>query len=317
MVEAFLTTLAQMFRILFFLLVGYMFNRLHLVQRTAEPVLSKFVAMLFIPSLTLYSNMVECRLDSLGAYATWVLIGGCMWLGCTLVGCVLAKFFGEGNADQVGLYRYAFGFPNFGGVGTPLVLALFGTAGLFQLNLFTFVNGVMTYAWGTPQLMPHKEKMTFRRFLQNFFNLNFICMLIGMTLGLFGAANWMPTIVLDVFSDLGKCYVPVALLLTGFSIADYPFSDVFSNKKLYLYSLLRLIVFPGILLAILLVCKAPLMLATLTALVYACPCGMNVVVFPAAYGQDCKTGSSMVLLSSLGSVITLPLMYALVQQLFH
>lgn len=316
MAAAFLTTLTQMFRIIFFLFVGYMFNRLHLVQRSAEPVLSKFVAMLFIPSLTLYSNMVECRLDRLGTYASWVIIGGCMWLGCSLVGCVLAKWFGENNADQVGLYRYAFSFPNYGGVGTPLVLTLFGTAGLFQLNLFTFINGVMTYSWGTPQLIPHKEKMTLRRFLQKFFNLNFICMLLGMTLGVLGATKWMPSIVLEIFSDLGDCFVPVALLLTGFSIADYPFSDVFSNKKLYLYSLLRLIVFPCILLVILFVTKAPLMLATLTVLVYSCPCGMNVVVFPAAYDQDCKTGSGLVLVSSLGSVFTIPLIYSLVQYFF-
>ena len=43
---------------------------------------------------------------------------------------------------------------------------------------------------------------------------------------------------------------------------------------------------------------------------------MNVVVFPASYGQDCETGASIVMISSLGSIITVPLMYALVQTLF-
>ena len=38
MLVAFLTTLAQMCRILFFLAVGYMFNKLRLVPKTAEPV---------------------------------------------------------------------------------------------------------------------------------------------------------------------------------------------------------------------------------------------------------------------------------------
>lgn len=57
-------------------------------------------------------------------------------------------------------------------------------------------------------------------------------------------------------------------------------------------------------------------MATLVVLTFSCPSGMNVVVFPASYGQDCKTGASIVLLSCLGSVITVPILYALVQQLF-
>lgn len=316
MLVAFLTTLAQMCRILFFLFVGYMFNKLHLVPRTAEPVLSKFVALLFIPSLTFYSNLVECNLNSLGEYSQWVLIGGALWLGCTLIGAATTRFFGGDNAYLRGVYRYAFGFPNTGAVGTPLILSLFGTAGLFKYGLFTFINGVMTYAWGVQQMQPQKEKMTLRVFLKNFFNLNFIAMISGMLLGLLGGKEWMPEFALKIFSDLGGCYVPVALLLTGFSIADYSFSEVFGNVKIYLYAAMRLLILPGLVLSVLYVFQAPYMLAVMAALVYACPCGMNVVVFPAAYGQECKDGASMVLITSMCSVVTVPLIYALVQQFF-
>ena len=36
------------------------------------------------------------------------------------------------------------------------------------------------------------------------------------------------------------------------------------------------------------------------------------VVFPASYGQDCKTGASIVLLSCVGSILTVPVLYAIV-----
>jgi len=35
-----------------------------------------------------------------------------------------------------------------------------------------------------------------------------------------------------------------------------------------------------------------------------------------AYGQDCKTGASIVLLSCAGSILTVPVLYAIVQVLF-
>ena len=51
-------------------------------------------------------------------------------------------------------------------------------------------------------------------------------------------------------------------------------------------------------------------------LAIAGPSGMNVVVFPASYGQDCETGASIVMISSLGSILTVPVLYALVQNFF-
>ena len=59
-----------------------------------------------------------------------------------------------------------------------------------------------------------------------------------------------------------------------------------------------------------------LLVATLAVIAFSGPSGMNVVVVPASYGQNCETGASIVMISSLGSILTVPLMYALVQTLF-
>ena len=50
------------------------------------------------------------------------------------------------------------------------------------------------------------------------------------------------------------------------------------------------------------------MLCLWTCLVYACPCGMNTVVFPAAYGQDTRPGASLTLVTSTLAVITIPIL---------
>ena len=81
--------------------------------------------------------------------------------------------------------------------------------------------------------------------------------------------------------------------------------------------LLRLVVIPLFVLALAWVMGLPKAIVSLMVFVFASPSGMNVVVFPASYGQDCKTGASIVLLSCLGSIITVPILYALVQHLFQ
>ena len=40
-------------------------------------------------------------------------------------------------------------------------------------------------------------------------------------------------------------FVLLALLLTGFSIADYPMHEVIGNGRIYLFSLMRLIILPA------------------------------------------------------------------------
>ena len=59
-----------------------------------------------------------------------------------------------------------------------------------------------------------------------------------------------------------------------------------------------------------------LVMATMAVIAFSGPSGMNVVVFPASYGQNCETGASIVMVPSLSSILTVPLLYALVQNFF-
>lgn len=315
MLETFLMTLGEMSKILILLAIGYLFNKTHLISRSAENVLSRFVTMLFLPCLTFYSNMMECKLDSIGTYGIWVLVGIAFAVGSLLLSYPTAKLFSKDSYQQ-GVFRYALTHPNTGAVATPLVLALFGTAGMFRMSLFGLVNGILIYSWGIAQLLPSHGKNTLWNNLKKVINPNFIAMISGMILGLLGAPDWMPKPIPALAYDLGRCYVPVALLMTGFSLADYSFSSVFHDIKIYAYTLWRLILMPILYLAILFLFKAPLELASILVLFYASPCGMNVVIFPAAYDQDCQAGSGLVLVSSIVSVFTVPLFFALVQHFF-
>jgi len=311
MLESFLMTFQQMVRIVALLALGFFFNKSHLIPKSAEPVLSRFVTMLFLPCLTLYTYATECDFQSLITYSQWTLFGGAYTLVSLAIGYALAGRFSGGNEYLRGVYRYALAIPNTGAVAMPLVLAFFGTAGLFRYQMFTFFVGIATYTWGIMQLQPSHGRHDLMFYIRRIFSANFVAMLIGIVLGLLNARAWMPTVVLNTVQELGDCYVIMALLLTGFSIADYPIHEVIGNVKIYVFSLLRLIILPVIFLILVKLVNADPMLSLMAVLSAACPCGMNTVVYPAAYGEDCKPGASMVLISSILSVVTVPVMYAL------
>lgn len=316
MFTAFLTTLAQMTRILLFLMVGFGLNRLHVLPKGAGAGISRLITMLFLPAMLIYNNMTEFRLADISSYSQLVLTGCVLWSIVTLISLPIAKKLSGGNPLDRGIYLYGLSFPNTGAVGMPLVLALLGTAGLFRFNLFLLTCNIMTYAWGVNLFLDVERKHSLKRFLVHLLNPVFVSMLIGLALGALGASIWMPPILCNFIEDLGDCFVPVSLLLSGYTIADYPVGDMFHQTKSYLFTAFRLLVFPLLAMMLIKLIGGSQFLATLAVMAFAGPSGMNVVVFPASYGRDCKTGASIVLLSSLGSLATVPILYSLVQYFF-
>lgn len=311
MLTTFLIVFEQMMRILILLGTGFALNRLNLIPKATGQVLSRLVIMVFQPAIVLYTNLVECRVDSLAANRTVVLVGLAFCAVSMALAMLLSRRFGGGDPTQTGIYRYALSFPNTGAVATPLALAMSGTAGLFQLNLYLFFTGIFTYSWGVAQLQPAHARESLRAMMRKVINPVFLAMVIGLALGVLGVGEWLPGSVLEAMGSLGECYVPACLLVIGFSVGEHPIANAAGDRKVYLFTALRLLVIPGVFLLILRLLGAPDMVCLLTVLVYACPCGMNVVVYPTSYGQDCRTGLSMVLISSLASMLTVPVMYAL------
>lgn len=319
MFVAFVTTLEQMTRILMFLLVGFFLNRLNILPKGAGAGISKLSTHLFLPALLIYNSMTEFNPAQVSEYGRVVLLGLVFWAIVTLLSIPTANRLAGGDAQARGVYLYGLSFPNTGAVGTPLALALLGTAGLFQFNLFMLAAGIMTYAWGVGLFMDGSQAQTDgrgKRILRSVFNSLFIAKMLGLLLGAVGAKNWIPTLVTDFMGELGSYYAPISLIASGYAIADYPLKEMFNRPKSYLFTFLRLAVIPFFALGLAWLAKLSLLEATLVIFAFACPSGMNVVVFPASYGRECKTGASIVLLSNLGSILMIPVLYALVQRIF-
>ena len=104
---------------------------------------------------------------------------------------------------------------------------------------------------------------------------------------------------------------PLAMLLTGFVIGGYSLKTFASDKKVYLASVIRLIILPSVFMAVLLLLKTDKDIIRVALCATAMPLGLNTVVFPAAYGGDTTPGAGMALVSHLISVITIPVMFSI------
>jgi predicted permease len=141
-------------------------------------------------------------------------------------------------------------------------------------------------------------------------------MVIGMVIGISGIP--VPQFIQTTISSAGSCMSPVAMLLTGMTIAQFDLKSMLRIKGVYISTFLRLVVYPMVFLGITML--LPKAFATSTFAICAIcalsmPTGLTAIIVPAAYGKDTKIASGMALVSHVLSCITIPVIFLLFQML--
>ncbi len=311
----FLTTLGQMAVLFALIVLGYILGKFKKIPENSETVLSKLETYIFLPALVLETFMLQFTLDKLSTswkLLLWSLVLELIFIGISFL-CV--KFCSK-DAYTRKIYLYGLSFSNFGFMGNAIVLALFPDIFL-EYILFTIVLWVFIYAWGVPQLLiPSGEKKTRFGWLKNFANPMMICMVIGMAIGLSGIK--MPDFAVSLVGTAADCMSPIAMLLTGMTIAKMDIVGLLKKKSVYLVTALRLLAYPLLFIGVYAIFRAcgitlPRSFVICAVASLAMPLGLNTIVIPSAYGRDTTIASSMALISHVLGVITIPIIFMLME----
>lgn len=287
------------------IVIGFVLNKKHLLPENGHTVLSKLENYVLVPALTLNTFMNYCTVESLSTQWKTVVLAAVAVLVAVGIAYLLAGRF-EKDAYNKNIYRYAIAFGNFGFMGNAIVPAILGEEFLYPYMLFTLPLNIGVYTWGLTIMVPKGEGK--KNPLKNLLNPVVVGMLIGILLGLTGLR--LPAFLATTVGNLSACMGPLAMVLTGFVIGNFPLKALLSKKRVYLVTFLRLFVLPAFFVGLLWLLGADKLTLTLCLFAYATPLGMNTVVFPAAYGGDTTTGASMAMISHTLCVVTIPLMYA-------
>lgn len=308
MSEVFLSTLSPMLMMFACMVIGYILNKKKLCPDNTATVLSKLETYVLAPALTINTFSKYCTVQSLSEQYMRILF--CLLILSIAIGIAFALtplFTGKGYNRNV--YRYALTFGNFGFMGNAIVPAILGEPALYDYMLFTLPMSLAVYTWGIASLIPKGEGK--QNPLKSLMNPSVFAVVIGAVLGLTGATEHLPGFVGSTLTGLGNCMGPIAMVLTGFLIGQYPIKKLLSDKKVYIAAVLRLFILPALFILILKVLGADNTAMIMCLFGFATPLGLNTVVFPAAYGGDPSTGVSMATISHTVCVITIPIMYAL------
>jgi len=307
--DVLILTLQQFAVLFFFIIVGYVLNRCGILKEVRS--LSTVLMWVFIPALVFnvfYKNFTLANLKQALPFA----LAGLVLLGILIaVSYPLVRRFKD-RIDR-NTYWYSLIVTNMSYVGFPLVENVFPEYYLWFM-VFIIAFQIYIFTVGVTMFKPVKEKASLKGLLSPIM----IALAVGIVCGLsFDAIGiTLPKPVDNIITSAAGCMSPVAMLITGFTLAKTPLSKVFTNLSVYLFTFFRLILFPavfgGIAYLLHLWVGLPIEIVKIIIIYLSLPMGINSVVFAEASGADGTVGAQCAFISHALCVATLPFIFALV-----
>ena len=203
-----------------------------------------------------------------------------------------------------GVYRVMAIFSNIGFMGFPIVKAAYGDDALLYAALFQFPYNFLIYTYGIASLRgenPFKAGFKPAKFL----NAGVISCIIAIVL--FLTRIPMPLFVTESAERLGDLAAPLSMMVIGQSMIHINTGSLIRDVRLLVFSLIKLTVIPIAGVLILRLFIADPMILHVCFVMLATPIGSMTAMLPRQYGGDYKLASRGVALSTIMSVITIPL----------
>ena len=317
--ELFAPIFNQMIFLFLFIVIGFILSKCKIIPDNTSKTLSTLENYIFIPGLVLYTFIDKCTIETLSSAWNLLLLSFLMVLLLIPISLLIAKVcFKESYLRKIATYGLA--FSNFAFMGNAIMNAIFPEI-FFEYTIFTLPFWFMIYLWGVPVLLLSndgaQEKQKFSTRFKAFINPMLIAMLVGVVLGLTGLGSQLPLGVKSMIKVSGDCMSPVAMILTGVTIGNSDVMNLLKKWRIYLTVIIRLLVYPiAVIFVLWLLPENDFFTLTFfkcATCMAAMPMGLNAIVVPAAYGKDTSDASGLALISHLFSIITIPLIFAFLQ----
>lgn len=306
MLESLLVVGGSVLTLFLLMSVGFLFGRMGLLSGETLSQVSRILLYVVTPCILITSFEVERTPKSQGQLlASLVAMAGIYVVYMVLSVLLFPR---EGETHK-GMMRFAAVYGNAGFMGLPLIQSIMGdeammvaVVGLAVFNVTSWTQGrVLMGGW--PELSLKKVAL----------NPGILGFAIGAVLFFTG---WrFPGPLDSAVAYLGSLNTPLAMVVIGGQMAQADLVKVFSTKKLYLVSAVKLIGLPLLTALALLPFRPDPVIYVAAVILAGCPTAGATSLFAQGMGKDAALGAQQVTLSTLLCVVTLPVMASLAQLL--
>lgn len=273
--------------------------------------LSSFIVNVAQPLLIVASFQTKTDSSSFRVAFFLVLIALIMNICYTFAAFLIYR--DENRANKATL-EFGLIFGNITYLGYPLLLVPFPESGPFYFAIFALVSNI--YAQTVGKYLLNSGKKDSKALLKSLINPGTIAAAIGILLRILPFD--VPAVFTDTMMTVGNMCFPLAMLIVGSLICNQPIKKLFS-PKLYMFSLFKLIVLPLVTLAVFLIFanKGSEGMCYVVMIMASVPTAASTAIYSDLYKGNSSLAASCVGISSLFSVVTVPVMLWFAKLMFE
>ena len=292
--------ISQLIALFLMMLVGYIAARAQLITPEFRQKLSSLTLNTAAPCIIISSVLEsESGVNMAAALGTGALFFVLMIALAAVLVRILPVPRGQRALDELMLI-----FTNVGFMGIPVIQSLYGASGVALLSMFILVFNLVFFSYGV-LLISGGLKLNLRA-LAN------ACIFAALLALVFGLTGWhLPAPVETALAAVGSMNTPLAMMIIGASLAHSDLRAALSNPRLYRVCLLRMLAMPLAMLGMMALLPIDATLGGICVVLAAMPVAGNCAMISDLYTPEDMTASHAVILSTLLSAVTLPLVCAL------
>lgn len=308
----------QQILVLFVLaLIGLIATRLNIIQKEIKTGITRIIFNITLPFLII-TNVSSLEIDK-QILLSWALVIFFSFLSIILflqMGRLTNRMLKlPPGKSTIHILHTAFGNAVF--LGFPILDAMFPNGeGLLYGIIYFLTQNTMMWTLGIFIFTKEENKRKLDN-LKNLINPNTISFIIGLTMLATGIK--IPGFMFDTLQGLGETTLYLAMLYVGAILAEVKLKAIVKNKSTFILSLNKLILGPLVLMVLmhLVLVYSPLALdikaQTVIVMESAMPCMTLLVILARKYGKDDFYATQNLSISTLLSILTLPIVFLLSQ----
>ena len=296
--------LLQQMIIMFLLMsVGFVGSKIGMITEETSKRLSAIVVNIANPAMILVSGISDERMEGRELLSLTVVILA-IYAVLLLLAYLLPVLL-RVDPKSRGVYQAMTVFSNIGFMGYPIIAALYGSSAILYGALYSIPFNILIYTFGVSALRKKENGEEKKRLsLKEVLNIGVITSIISLILYLWQIR--VPGFLTDTLSYLGNLTAPLSMMVIGASMTSISLRELFTDVRLLLFSLIKLLLIPvlGMLLIRQVVTNEVICGVFMNML--ATPAGSMTAMLAQEYDGDYETASRGVTLTTLLSVITMP-----------
>ena len=288
------------------MVIGYLCAKTNFAGREFTKDASKMVINVFMSATIINSVLVsDARLS--GGELLQVMLVLCMCVGvCWVLAAISCRLVGLG--DKAPLFELLIAVMNNMFIALPVVETLFGSQAVFYCSLSCIPFNILLYTFGIYRLQGGEGKGSVR--LRDIFSVPLLATLAALVIFLLQPP--VPPVLKELASTMSAATMPLSMIVIGSSLGSVSLLDAFKKGKLYLMCVLRLLLCPLLVWLLAGLITDDLMLRVTATIIAAAPSGVVVSVLAIQYDRDAVFTSEGILLSTVFSMLTIPLIVAII-----